>query len=207
MHGATLRDFQQSLLLLRRETMQKTNREGDLSNPMRPLGHHPFRVHRQSFPRDPMTRAEPSDKISHATRERSDKEVHRTHARIGAAVFNRLIRDDRMLAGRNIEPAAAMMNNGEGHKEVLNADTVVLVRVACQYAFERETAARRRRMRGLSEHSVSGHSAGMRNITTGISIQAVPFCYRPCQNRYSPPIETILSLKSRKALVEFRCVR
>ena len=91
------------------------DRQANLPDPMRLLGHFPFRIHCQSFRGYSMARAESSDKIGDATRERSDKKIHGARARVGAAVFDRLVGDNSMIAGRDIEPAAAMMNNGEGH--------------------------------------------------------------------------------------------
>ena len=116
MYGAAMGNFQQSVSVLRRERLRQTNRQGNLPYPMRPLSHRPFGIHLESIPRNSMTRAISAHKVSDATRERADKEFHRTHPGVGTSILDRLIRNDGMRTRYNIEPGPAMMRNGQIHR-------------------------------------------------------------------------------------------
>jgi len=108
-HRAAMRHSQKPLFQFRRESMRKMNGNVYMAHSMRILCHGPFRLDTQPLLRNVVSRAEFPDEISDTARNRPHKEFHRAEAGILAAISNRLIGHDPVLAAANVETRAAMI--------------------------------------------------------------------------------------------------
>jgi hypothetical protein len=78
------------------------NGEVDLSHAMRLFSHGPLGLDPQPFLRDVMPRTESPHKIAHTACDGPDEELHRTKSGVLAAVLDRLIGDNPVLATDNV---------------------------------------------------------------------------------------------------------
>jgi hypothetical protein len=115
MDRATMRDFQQPLLLLGRNTMGKMDGDIDPADTVRVLGHSPFRIDAQPIPRNVVSRAKLAREVGDTTCHRPDKQFDRTHSGILAFVAQGLIGDDAMFAARDVVASPAMIGRRKFH--------------------------------------------------------------------------------------------
>jgi len=120
MHGAAMRNLEESLAVFGCETMRQVNRQSDVTHPMRLFRHGPFRLDAQSFGRDLMAVAVPAHEIPDATREGADKEFDRTHPSILPSILDRLIGHHSVLAAGNVVPSSTMVCDCEFHAGLFN---------------------------------------------------------------------------------------
>src|SRR5829696_3669827 len=115
MNRASMRDFEQAFLLLRRDSMRQMDRNSDGADTMRAFSHRPFSLDPQPLARNLVARTKPADKVSYAARHGSDEQFDGTHASIMPAILDRLISHHAVGAAGDVVPLAAMICDSQLH--------------------------------------------------------------------------------------------